>query len=67
MTLAALQRAIASGVVHRDDEVVLVVTGNGLKTLDAVTAGLELPEPIEPTFEAFESWWDDREGHAAAA
>jgi threonine synthase len=66
VTLAALQRAIATGTVGRDDEVVLVITGNGLKTLDAVTAGLELPEPIAPTFEAFEAWWDGRVEQAAA-
>ncbi len=66
VTLAALQRAIATGTVRRDDEVVLVITGNGLKTLDAVTTGLELPAPIEPTFEAFESWWDGHEEQAAA-
>jgi threonine synthase len=66
VTLAALQRAIADGTVRRGDEVVLVITGNGLKTLDAVTTGLDLPAPIEPTFEAFESWWNGQAGQAAA-
>ncbi len=36
VTLAALQRAIAEGTVRRDEEVVLVITGNGLKTLDVL-------------------------------
>ena len=36
VTLAALRRAIADGAVRPDEEVVLVITGNGLKTLDAL-------------------------------
>ena len=58
VTLAALRRAIDEGRVSRTDEVVLVITGNGLKTLDVLADDLEtLPEPIPPTFDAFESWW----------
>jgi threonine synthase len=65
VTLAALRRAIAEGRVRRTDEVVLVITGNGLKTLDALDDGLPLPEPIAPTFEAFEAWQGEQEGLAA--
>ena len=36
VTLAALRRAIAEGRVQPDDEVVLVITGNGIKTLDVL-------------------------------
>jgi threonine synthase len=58
VTLAALRRAIDQGRVHRDDEVVLVITGNGLKTLDVLADDLDrLPDPIPPTFDAFEAWW----------
>jgi threonine synthase len=58
VTLAALRRAIDEGRVSRGDEVVLVITGNGLKTLDVLADDLEaLPEPIPPTFDAFEAWW----------
>ncbi len=60
VTLAALRRAIAAGTVGRDDEVVLVITGNGLKTLEVLDDGVALPEPIAPTYEAFESWWESR-------
>jgi threonine synthase len=66
VTLAALRRAVAEGRVRRDDEVVLVITGNGLKTLDALEDGVPLPEPIAPTYEAFESWWDDQQEGLAA-
>ena len=58
VTLAALRRAIDEGRVRRDDEVVLVITGNGLKTLDVLADDLEtMPDPIPPTFDAFEAWW----------
>jgi len=66
VTLAALRRAIDNGTVQRDDEVVVVITGNGLKTLDVIVDGEELPEPIAPTFDAFEAWWDARENELAA-
>ena len=39
VTLAALRRAIAEGRVQPDDEVVLVITGNGIKTLDVLDDG----------------------------
>jgi len=60
VTLAALQRAIARGVVGSDDEAVVVISGNGLKTLDVLA---ELPDQvIAPTFDAFESAWAARQG-----
>jgi threonine synthase len=58
VTVAALRRAIADGIVRADEEVVLVITGNGLKTLDVVSESLGSPaEPIAPSFAAFEAWW----------
>jgi threonine synthase len=65
VTLAALRRAIAAGTVVRSDEVVLVITGNGLKTLDVINDGRTLEAPIAPTFDAFERWWEEREELAA--
>lgn len=68
VTLAALRRAIEEGTVGRDDEVVLVITGNGLKTLDVLADGAEpLPEPIAPTFDAFEAWWGTQASDEEAA
>jgi threonine synthase len=67
VTLGALRRAIEAGTVRRDQETVLVITGNGLKTLDVLEdAANPLPEPIAPTFDAFESWWEER-GETIAA
>ncbi len=58
VTLAALRRAVAEGHVDARDEVVLVITGNGLKTLDVLEDGTPLPEPIAPSFDVFEAWWE---------
>jgi threonine synthase len=67
VTLGALRRAIEAGTLRPDQETVLVITGNGLKTLDVLdNAANPLPEPIAPTFDAFESWWEER-GETIAA
>ena len=51
-TLAALAR---SGVVRPDERVVAYITGNGLKTLDAVAPLVGPTATIKPTLEAFAS------------
>jgi threonine synthase len=67
VTLAALRRAIADGAVRPDEEVVLIVTGNGLKTLDTLGDDRRvLPSPVAPSFDAFEAWWQDEAARAAA-
>ncbi|MBA2634028.1 MAG: pyridoxal-phosphate dependent enzyme, partial [Chloroflexi bacterium] len=55
VTLGALRLAITRGVVGRDDEVVVVITGNGLKTLDVIVDGTS-GEVIEPSLDAFATW-----------
>jgi threonine synthase len=65
VTLGALRLAIERGTVRRDDEVVLLITGNGLKTLDVLDWTQEQSRPIPPTFDAFEAWWSEREAIAA--
>jgi threonine synthase len=68
VTLAALRRAIDDGRLRREEETVLVITGNGLKTLDVLSGDDEegLPGPIAPSFDAFESWWGSSEAVVAA-
>jgi threonine synthase len=68
VTLAALRRAVDEGRLRRDEETVLVITGNGLKTLDAIAGddAADLPEPIAPDFDAFEAWWGSGADEAAA-
>jgi threonine synthase len=67
VTIAAVEQARRAGVIGPDDEVVALVTGNGVKTPDARTFGLELrpagpgepglAPPIRPTYAAFEAWY----------
>jgi threonine synthase len=68
VTLAALRRAVAEGHIERHEETVLVITGNGIKTLDVLATGdtATLPAPIAPTFDAFEAWWGSSAEEAAA-
>jgi threonine synthase len=70
VTLAAAQAARESGVIAADDEVVVLLTGNGLKTPDARTFGwaegasarlAQAGEPglapaMPPSLAAFERW-----------
>jgi threonine synthase len=54
VTTAVLAKLAARGDIDPDERVVLVITGEGLKTLDAVRGTFETCA-IEPTLEAFES------------
>jgi len=66
VTLAAAAQARAAGVIGADDEVVVLLTGNGLKTPDASSFGLPgrhaerggpgLADPIPPDLDAFLEW-----------
>jgi len=63
VTIATLAQLAATGVIHRGERVVAYVTGNGLKTLDAV-AGTSLPTAtIAPTLDAFNAAVDLDEVH----
>jgi threonine synthase len=55
VTLAVARKLIEQGRIPRDEEIVLCITGNGLKTQDAVAAYLEKPAVINPSLEEFES------------
>jgi threonine synthase len=52
-TIAVLAKLAASGAIRPDEQVVAYVTGNGLKTLDAVAPGCGPTITIPPTMEAF--------------
>ena len=54
VTVGALRQAVERGVIGPGDEVVAVISGNGLKTLDAFD--LVVGPPIAPTLAAFEEW-----------
>lgn len=54
VTVGVLRALAAAGRFSADDVVVAFITGMGLKTSDAVEAGLHAPVRIAPTLNAFE-------------
>src|SRR5205807_3366164 len=54
VTVAVTRKLIEQGRIPRDEEIVLCITGNGLKTQDAVADCLEPPAVIRPSLQAFE-------------
>jgi threonine synthase len=53
VTIANLAKFAASGLIRRDERVVAYITGNGLKTIDAVAPLVGPTATIKPTLEAF--------------
>jgi threonine synthase len=63
VTVAAAEAARRRGVIREGDEVVVLLTGNGLKTPDARLLGLEqggVAPSIRPSLSAFEAWLGTR-------
>ena len=59
VTTAVLAKLAARGDIGADERVVLVITGDGLKTLDAVRDSFTAVE-VEPTIESFEAAFAER-------
>ncbi|MHB1423555.1 MAG: threonine synthase [Gemmataceae bacterium] len=53
VTVAVARKLIEQGRIPRDEEIVICITGNGLKTQDAVADCLEEPAVIAPSLEEF--------------
>jgi threonine synthase len=53
VTVAVTRKLLEQGRLPRDEEIVLCITGNGLKTQDAVSGHLEEPVVIKPALDAF--------------
>ena len=58
VTVAVARKLIEQGRIGRDEEIVVCITGNGLKTQDAVADLLERPAVIAPTLEEFDSLFE---------
>jgi threonine synthase len=54
VTVACARKLARAGRISPEETVVLYITGNGLKTLDALVDALPIPAAIEPRLEAFE-------------
>lgn len=52
-SLAGLIKLRKIGILDSDESYVLITTGHGLKDPNIIVENFELPEPIEPTLEAF--------------
>ena len=55
VTVGVAQKLIASGKIPRNSSAVICVTGNGLKTLDAVNGYCGKPREIKPSLREFEA------------
>jgi len=54
VTVAVARKLIEQGRIPRDEEIVLCITGNGLKTMDALFEVIESPVVIKPSLDAFD-------------
>jgi threonine synthase len=67
VTLGVAQKLIGQGKITGDETTVLCITGNGLKTTDALNARFELPDAIAPRLADFERAISSALAVAAAA
>ena len=58
VTVSAARKLFAQGRIKPDETTVLCITGNGLKTTDALAGKFEVSEPIPPKLTAFEEFLD---------
>lgn len=54
VTVAAAQKLIEEGTIRRHESIVLAITGNGLKTQEAIQKSVGQPIPIEAHLTSFE-------------
>jgi threonine synthase len=55
VTVAATRKLVEQGMISRDEVTVISVTGNGLKTQEAVAGALRVPAHIQPTLASFDA------------
>ncbi len=67
VTAGVTQKLIREGRIHSDETTVVCITGNGLKTTDAIAAEFPMAEAIAPRLEAFEAYLESQLPVAAAA
>jgi threonine synthase len=53
VTLGVLRKLLASGQLDPEAETVIINSGDGLKTLDAIAPTVRVPTAIKPTLDAF--------------
>ncbi len=65
VTLAVLRRLLAAGQIDPAAETVIINSGDGLKTLNAVAGAVSVAEPIKPSLREFTALYES--GSAAAS
>jgi len=55
VTVGVLRKLLAAGQLDPEAETVIINSGDGLKTLDAVEPAVIIPPAIKPTLEAFQA------------
>ena len=55
VTIATLVKLVAEGVIRPEERTVAIVTGHGLKTVEALTGSVAPTHTITPTLEAFDA------------
>lgn len=60
VTLGVTKKLIEQGKIPRDEPIVVSITGNGLKTQDAVEGSLGKPAVIGPSLEDFEELYNSK-------
>ncbi len=60
VTTAVTARLYAHGRIHPDDLTVTCITGNGLKTTDALQGAYELEQPVRPRLADFEAYVEEK-------
>jgi len=67
VTAGVAQKLIREGRIHPDETTVVCITGNGLKTTDAIAAEFPATEAIAPRLDAFEAYLESQKPVTAAA
>ena len=67
VTAGVAQKLIRQGRIGADETTVVCITGNGLKTTDAIAADFPASEAIAPRLEAFEAYLDNQLTAVASA
>jgi threonine synthase len=67
VTAGVTQKLIHEGRIKPEETTVVSITGNGLKTTDAIAADFPATEAIAPRLDAFEAYLDNQLATAASA
>ena len=65
VTVAVTKKLIEQGKIPRDESIVISVTGNGLKTQEAVLNSLETPKIINPSLAEFDAIMKEKMSHCS--